>query len=104
MGSNKETIVDTIRNQQLPFRNYQPARYSNIFPEFDKRLNSFQQFYFQQTERMSAFQYVRDHAIEGYMKRYVLLNTKFFWNLNFCKKKSFLRNTQVPQLPLCAAK
>ncbi|XP_037025921.1 zinc finger protein 354C isoform X2 [Bradysia coprophila] len=83
--SSKEAVVDTMRTQQLPFRSYQSGRYSNIFPEFDKRLNSFQQFYFQQTERMSAFQYVRDHAIEGYMKR----NTQL---------------SQLPQLPLCAAK
>lgn len=69
MGSSKEVVVDSLRNQQLPFRNYQSGRYSTIFPDFDKRLNSFQQFYFHQTERMSAFQYVRDHAIEGYMKR-----------------------------------
>lgn len=69
MASSKEAVVDTIRTQQLPFRNYQSGRYSSIFPEFDKRLNSFQQFHFQQTERMSAFQYVRDHALEGYMKR-----------------------------------
>lgn len=69
IGVSKSGIADTIRNHQLPFRNYQTGRYSNIFPEFDKRVNSFQQFYFQQTERMSAFQYVRDQAIEGYMKR-----------------------------------
>lgn len=70
VGASKEAVIDTFRNQQLPFRNYQSGRYSSIFPDFDKRLSSFQQFYFHQTERMSAFQYVRDHAIEGYMKRY----------------------------------
>ncbi|KAJ6637032.1 Insulinoma-associated protein 1a [Pseudolycoriella hygida] len=82
LSTSKEVTVDTIRNQQLPFQIYPSGRYSGMFPEFDKRLHSFQQLYFQQTERMSAFQYVRDHAMEGYMKR----------------------NTPLPQLPLCAAK
>lgn len=54
----------------MPIRNYPPipGPFAAIFPEIDKsHFNKLREFYFQ-SERLSAFQYVRNHELEKFNK------------------------------------
>lgn len=69
---NDRQIDPTLYTQHLSVQNYNRDRYTTHFPDINKRhFNAFQEFYFHQTERMSAFQYVKHQDIDAYIKRYV---------------------------------
>lgn len=68
--SSDSPIDPSVYNSHLSIRQYQHSRYANIFPDLDKRhFNAFQEFYFHQNERMSAFKYVKHQGIDAYIKR-----------------------------------
>lgn len=58
--------------QAMPIRNYPqvPRHLAAMFPDIERRhFNKIREFYFQQSERLSAFQYVRQQNIEKANKR-----------------------------------
>lgn len=59
------------QNHPFAFRQYYPnGRNPTLFPELDKRhFNALQEFYFQQSERMSAFRYAKQQELDAYLKR-----------------------------------
>lgn len=63
------------QNQPLAFRQYYPnGRYPTLFPELEKRhFHALQEFYMQQSERMSAFRYAKQQELDAYLKRWVMI-------------------------------
>lgn len=54
-------------NRNLPFRPYppMPRHLAAMLPDIERRhFNKIREFYFQQSERLSAFQCVRQHEID----------------------------------------
>lgn len=65
------TTIPPMPFHMPSMRNYAPipGPFSAMFPELDKsHINKLREFYFQQNERMSAFQYVRNNALENFNK------------------------------------
>lgn len=59
-------------SNHVPIRNYPQiaGHFTAMFPEIDKRhFNKLREFYFQQSERMSAFQYVRNNELHKFNKK-----------------------------------
>lgn len=58
-------------NLHMPIRNYPQitGHFAAMLPEIEKHhFNKLREFYFQQSERLSAFQYVRNNELEKFNK------------------------------------
>lgn len=71
-------------NSNLQLRPYLPVprHLAAMFPDIERRhFNKIREFYYQQSERLSAFQYVRQQTMEKTDKRYLFLQLYLFFEL-----------------------